>query len=105
MGWMRTWGRMTAVGTAAAADQAMMQHLAREAAWEVRMALREAGWTERDLAHPSAPEITLAVTRDHADYWTRNLIALLAEARALDLRTAPLLPEKMPLWRWRRKLR
>lgn len=103
MTWERTFAHATAVNRQI--EPAAMQSVGRQAYMATRRALKDAGWTERDLSHPSAPNIMLLVARDHADWWTKNLVVVMAEVRALDLRTADPLPEKMPLWSRRRRVR
>jgi hypothetical protein len=66
---------------------------------DLRRILWEAGWSASDLMRPLAPTIDIRMTTDHADFFVRDTVALLAEARALELLHPYPLPDLRP-FRW-----
>ncbi len=93
--WTSIFARYLTLTPDAVADRALLEATVRNIGEEVVLELRRAGWS-RDELRRWGISVELGISDSHADFRTRRLVALLAEARALDLRT----PNPFPPCSW-----
>lgn len=101
--WTTSFARMTYFSRQAFDDPPIAQEIQRQTVAELVDGLARHGWNEEARASRYGPKIDLLLSRSHAGFETRNLVALLVEARALDLLTPNPFPEVV-LWPWLARL-